>query len=90
MAECLNAFVHDLTDLLNRYRVENGSNTPDFILAEYLLKCLETWNATVVHRETWYGRVQQRFPQHMPSEQGDPGAGEPPPGREGNAHAPPI
>jgi hypothetical protein len=56
VAECLAAFVQDLTALLNRYSVENDSNTPDFILAEYLLKCLETWNATVTHRDKWYGR----------------------------------
>jgi hypothetical protein len=57
VAECLAAFVQDLTALLNRYSMENDSNTPDFILAEYLLKCLETWNATVTHREQWCGRV---------------------------------
>ena len=56
MAECPAAFVEDLTALLHRYSAENGSNTPDFILAAYLLKCLQAWHATVVHRETWYGR----------------------------------
>ena len=56
MAECPAAFMEDLTALLHRYGMEHGSNTPDFILAEYLLKCLETWNATVQRREQWYGR----------------------------------
>jgi hypothetical protein len=36
--------------------MENGSDTPDFILAEYLTGCLDTWNKSVKHREKWYGR----------------------------------
>jgi len=48
----------DLAALLNRYSQENGSNTPDFILAEYLLACLATWNTHVVQRDVWYGRPQ--------------------------------
>ena len=57
MAECPVSFVQDLTALLNRYSQENGSDTPDFILAEYLLACLATWNTHVVRREKWYGRL---------------------------------
>jgi len=45
----------DLTALLNRYSQENGSDTPDFILADYLLACLATWNTQVVRRDQWYG-----------------------------------
>ena len=52
MSECPVSFVQDLTDLLNRYSQENGSNTPDFLLAEYLLACLATWNTHVVRRDT--------------------------------------
>lgn len=50
-------FEQELESLLNRYSQENGSNTPDFILAQYLLGCLSTWNAAVTRREAWYGRV---------------------------------
>jgi hypothetical protein len=57
MAECPDAFVQDLMALLNRYSMEQASETPDFMLAEYLMRCLETWNATTAHREQWYGRV---------------------------------
>ncbi len=46
----------DLSGVLNRYSQENASNTPDYILAQYLLGCLAAWNATVQQRETWYGR----------------------------------
>lgn len=61
MSECPVSFVQDLTALLNRYSQENGSNTPDFILAEYLLACLATWNTHVVRREKWYGRLDARL-----------------------------
>ncbi len=46
----------DLKTLLNKYSQENASNTPDFILAAYLLGCLENFNQTVQAREVWYGR----------------------------------
>lgn len=46
----------DLEGVLNRYSQENASNTPDFILAQYLLGCLAAWNTAVQQRETWYGR----------------------------------
>jgi hypothetical protein len=35
---------------------ENASNTPDFILASYLVQCLESYEAAVNAREKWYGR----------------------------------
>lgn len=46
----------ELTSVLNRHSAENPSNTPDFILAQYLLGCLAAWNTAVQQRETWYGR----------------------------------
>jgi hypothetical protein len=46
----------DITITLNRHSAENNSNTPDFILAQYLLGCLAAWNTAVQQRETWYGR----------------------------------
>lgn len=52
----MNNFEEDLTTLLNRYSKENNSGTPDFILAGYLIKCLEAYNITVMEREIWYGR----------------------------------
>lgn len=47
----------DLASLLNRYSAENGSNTPDFLLAEYLLQGLALLNKTVQARAKWYGRM---------------------------------
>ena len=49
-------FYKELEHLVNRYSKENGSNTPDFILAEYLQGCLNLFDNTVGKREKWYGR----------------------------------
>ena len=49
-------FSDELTCLLNKYSKENGSNTPDFILTEYLMQQLEAWNLAVKAREERYGR----------------------------------
>ena len=46
----------EVASLLNRHSRENASNTPDFILAQYLLGCLAVFNQAVQQRETWYGR----------------------------------
>lgn len=51
-------FQKDLLALLNRHSKENDSNTPDFILADYLIGCLKTFNESVRKRELWYGRKE--------------------------------
>ena len=48
-------FEKELEDLINRYSQENGSDTPDFILAKYLCACLEAFNVTTKRRTKWYG-----------------------------------
>lgn len=42
---------------INSTSSENGSNTPDFILAEYLTDCLTAFDKATIAREKWYGRV---------------------------------
>ena len=49
-------FAQRLEGLLNRHSQENASNTPDFILTQFLLGCRAAWNQGVQQRETWYGR----------------------------------
>jgi len=49
-------FYEELRKLLNKKCQENSSNTPDFILANFLLNSLEAFNAAVRDRELWYGR----------------------------------
>ena len=41
---------------INRCSRENVSNTPDFLLAEFLLSCLVAFETTSMRREDWYGR----------------------------------
>ena len=50
-------FQKDLATLINEYSKENDSDTPDFILARYLNAVLENFNAAVLDREQWYGRI---------------------------------
>ena len=54
------AFAQRLEALINAHSQENGSDTPDFILAQYLLGCLAVWNDAVKRREKWYGREAGR------------------------------
>ncbi len=52
-----NDFQRELAAVLNKYSAENGSNTPDFILARYLTNCLEAFNDAIGRRGDWYGRL---------------------------------
>ena len=49
-------FEKELEQVINMHSEENASNTPDFILAQYLLACLAAWNTGVQQRENWYRR----------------------------------
>jgi len=49
-------FISELRNLINKHSMENASNTPDYILAQYLTNCLRAWNQATQQRETWYGR----------------------------------
>jgi len=49
-------FISELRGIINKHSMENASNTPDFILAQYLTNCLRAWNQATQQRETWYGR----------------------------------
>lgn len=48
-------FEKELASLLNRYSKENVSNTPDFILVNYLVSCLQAFEVATNTRESWYG-----------------------------------
>ena len=37
-------FKKELQDIINKHSKENDSDTPDFILAEYLNDCLKVFN----------------------------------------------
>lgn len=44
-----------LERLINCHSKENGSDTPDFILAEYLLDCLKAFDRAANERSRWQG-----------------------------------
>lgn len=46
-------FEKELSALINIYSIENDSNTPDFILAQYMQTCLSAFNTALQQRETW-------------------------------------
>lgn len=45
----------ELASVLNKHSAENGSNTPDFILAEYLISCLKAYNVATKSCRAWQG-----------------------------------
>ena len=49
-------FETELRELINRHNKEAASNTPDFILAQYLEACLVAFSTATQQREMWYGR----------------------------------
>lgn len=51
------SFKSELTALINKYSMESGSDTPDFILAEFISSSITAFELAVLMRESWYGRV---------------------------------
>jgi len=49
-------FKKELEHLINMHSIENGSNTPDFILAEYLCDCLAAYEKIHADNEKLYGK----------------------------------
>ena len=45
------SFRKQLSALINTYSQENGSNTPDYILAEYLVRCLDAFDDATMQRD---------------------------------------
>lgn len=50
------SFREELQHLINKHSMENGSDTPDFILARFLADVLDTFDSAIDRRERWYGR----------------------------------
>ena len=44
-----------LSVLLNQHCRENCSNTPDFILAQYMLDTMDACDKAIKLRDQWYG-----------------------------------
>lgn len=67
-------FRNDLQEVINRHCRENESNTPDYMLADYLIECLRALDETINKRASWYGRfdrpgsTQETCPDEVPRE----------------------
>ena len=48
-------FENELRQLINRFSLENHSNTPDFILAQYVNGMLSLFGETLKTRDAWHG-----------------------------------
>ncbi len=48
---------NDIRTAINCASRENATNTPDFVLAEYLINCLNAFDQAIVRRAQWYGRM---------------------------------
>ena len=46
----------EIASAINRVSAENDSNTPDFILADYLMSCFDAFTVASRERERWYGK----------------------------------
>jgi len=49
-------FYKEIEQAINRNSKENGSNTPDWVLAAYLERSLKLFDACINMRERYYGR----------------------------------
>ena len=50
-------FTRELEHLINKYSMENESNTPDFILAKYLERCMTNYALTISQKDN--GKTRQ-------------------------------
>ena len=49
-----NEFLKELTSLINKHNLESLCNTPDFIIAEYLVECLANYAYTLQECGKWH------------------------------------
>jgi hypothetical protein len=46
-------FTKELKSLLNKYSLDNESNTPDFILAKFMHACYDAYNTAIHDIQLW-------------------------------------
>jgi hypothetical protein len=56
----MGSFRKELEELINKHSLEKNSDTPDFILADYLAMCLHTFDKAMKAREKWYGKKEKK------------------------------
>lgn len=57
-SELRNKVTDQFQSVINSNSLENESNTPDWVLANYLVNCLEAFNAGVRNRDNFFGGKQ--------------------------------
>ena len=53
-------FEGKLSSLINEYSVEGMSNTPDFVLATYLMDCLRAYHTAISGRKAFESGISPR------------------------------
>lgn len=51
----VSAFESELEQLLNKHCIDNRLNTPDFLLARFLVQTLDQLEQSITSREQWFG-----------------------------------
>ena len=51
-------FAIELLELINKYSLEDGSDTPDHILADYIIDSINAFNQATVSRNHWHGPLK--------------------------------
>ena len=58
----IESFREKLENLINAHSMENGSDTPDFILAEFMADSLRAFDKATKERSRWYGHITRESP----------------------------
>ena len=53
-------FERKLATLVNSVSLEQRSDTPDYMLAKYLMACLRAYEDTTLARDQWHGGLPER------------------------------
>lgn len=54
--------IRGLSSVVNKHGLENYSNTPDFVLGEYLFNCLMNHSKATIARNDWYKGGNGSYP----------------------------
>ena len=57
----METFKKELEVLINRCNIENESDTPDYIIAEYLTNLLKIFNNTTKKRDKWLNQSHKEL-----------------------------
>lgn len=61
VAPAMPTFEQELTKLLNKHSQETQSQTPDYILAKYLVGCLRSFEEAHSAKKEWFAGMDDTF-----------------------------